>query len=174
MSVPVLRPGQQWHVAFTQPNAEVRAAAHLANQDFPVYLPRFMKRRRIGRRDVRGPAPLFPRYIFVGVDVAHQRWRSINGTVGVSWLVCQGDHPVPIDVSVIEAIAGREDQDGLIKLEPMRFRPGEPVRITGGVFADQLGLYEGMADAERVRILLDLLGRKVRVLIETEVVAPAA
>jgi transcriptional antiterminator RfaH len=42
------------------------------------------------------------------------------------------------------------------------------------VFADQLGLYEGMADAERVRILLDLLGRKVRVLIETEAVAPAA
>jgi transcriptional antiterminator RfaH len=76
---------------------------------------------------------------------------------------------------VIEAIAGREDEDGLIKLAPLRtFRPGEPVRITGGVFADQLGLYEGMADQERVRILLDLLGRKVRVLIETEVVAPAA
>lgn len=87
MSVPILQSGQQWHVAFTQPNAEVRAAAHLANQDFPVYLPRFMKRRRIGRREVRGPSPLFPRYIFVGVDVANQRWRSINGTVSVSWLV---------------------------------------------------------------------------------------
>ena len=175
MSLPILQPGQQWHVAFTQPNSEVRAAAHLANQDFPVYLPRFMKRRRIGRREVRGPSPLFPRYIFVGVDVAHQRWRSINGTVGVSWLVCQGDRPAPIDACVIEAIAGREDEDGLIKLAPMRnFRPGEPVRITGGIFNDHLGLYEGMADQDRVRILLDLLGRKVRVLIESEVVAPAA
>ena len=120
MSVPLLQSGQQWHVAFTQPNSEVRAAAHLANQDFPVYLPRFMKRRRIGRREVRGPSPLFPRYIFVGVDVANQRWRSINGTVGVSWLVCQGDRPAPIDAAVIEAIAGREDEDGLIKLSPMR------------------------------------------------------
>lgn len=175
MSVPVLQSGQQWHVAFTQPNAETRAAAHLANQDFPVYLPRFMKRRRIGRREIRGPSPLFPRYLFVGVDVGHQRWRSINGTVGVSWLVCQGDRPAAIDASVIEAIAGREDEDGLIKLSPLRsFRPGEPVRIIGGVFTDQLGLYEGMADHDRVRILLDLLGRKVRVLIETDVVAPAA
>lgn len=174
MSVPALLPGQFWHVAFTQPNAEVRAAAHLANQEFPVYLPRFMKRRRIGKREVRGPSPLFPRYVFVGVDVANQRWRSINGTVGVSWLVCQGDRPAPIDASVVAAIAAREDDDGLIKLAARTFRPGEPVRITGGVFSDQLGLYEGMADQERVRILLDLLGRKVRVLIESEIVAPAA
>ncbi len=174
MSVPVLHPGQLWHVAFTQPNAEVRAAAHLANQDFPVYLPRFMKRRRIGKRDVRGPSPLFPRYVFVGVDVANQRWRSINGTVGVSWLVCQGDRPAPIDASVIDAIAAREDEDGLIKLATRVFHAGEPVRITSGVFTDQLGLYEGMADQDRVRILLDLLGRKVRVLIESDVVAPAA
>jgi transcriptional antiterminator RfaH len=74
-------------------------------------------------------------------------------------------------VSVIETIAGREDEDGLIKLSPMRFHPGEPVRIIGGVFADQLGLYEDMADQDRVRVLL---GRKVRVLIEGEIVAPAA
>lgn len=175
MSVPVLQPGQQWHVAFTQPNAEVRAAMHLANQDFPVYLPRFMKRRRIGRREIRSPSPLFPRYLFVGVDVERQRWRSINGTVGVSRLVCQGDCPAPIDASLIEAIAGREDENGLVKLSPPRhFRPGEPVRITGGIFTDQVGLYDGMADQDRVRVLLDLLGRKVRVLIETEVVAPAA
>ena len=175
MSAASLPPGQQWYVAYTQPNAEMRAAAHLVNQDFFVYLPRFMRRRRIGRREIRGPSPLFPRYLFVGIDVENQRWRSVNGTVGVSRLVCQGERPAPIDISVVEAIAGREDEDGLIKLAPVRnFRPGEPVRVTGGAFTDQLGLYEGLVDQDRVRILLDLLGRKVRVLIESDAVAPAA
>ena len=175
MTAPTLVSGQQWHVAFTQPNCENRAAAHLANQDFPVYLPRFMKRRRIGKREVHGPSPLFPRYIFVAVDVANQRWRAINGTVGVQWLLCHGDRPSVIDTSVIEAIAGREDENGLIKLAPMRsFRPGEAIRVTAGVFADQLGLCEGMADQNRVRILLNLLGRKVRVLIEADEVTSTA
>ena len=175
MSFSSLPPGQQWYVAYTQPNAEVRAAAQLANQEFFVYLPRFMRRRRIGRRNIRGPSPLFPRYLFVGIDVENQRWRSVNGTVGVSWLICQGDRPAPIDAAVVEAIAGRENEDGMIKLAPPRnFRPGESVRVTGGAFTDQLGLYEGLVDHDRVRILLDLLGRKVRVLIESDVVVSAA
>jgi transcriptional antiterminator RfaH len=175
MTAPSLTAGQQWHVAFTQPNCEGRAAAHLLNQDFPVYLPRFMKRRHIGRREVKGPSPLFPRYLFVAVDVAHQRWRAINGTVGVLWLLCHGGRPSAIDTSVVEAISGREDESGLVKLAPMKsFRPGEAIRVTGGVFADQLGLCEGMADENRVHILLDLLGRKVRVLIEADALMSTA
>src|SRR5271170_7799045 len=43
----------------------------------------------------------------------------------------------------------------------------------GGVFADSLGLFEGMADRERVAILLDLLGRKVRILLDEGAITAA-
>ena len=39
----------------------------------------------------------------------------------------------------------------------------DAVRVIQGVFASCLGLFEGMTDGERVAILLDLQGRKVRV-----------
>ena len=42
-----------------------------------------------------------------------------------------------------------------------------------GVFADCLGLFEGMGDRERVTILLDLLGRKVRVALDENFVVAA-
>jgi transcriptional antiterminator RfaH len=41
------------------------------------------------------------------------------------------------------------------------------------VLADCLGLYDGMTDRDRVTILLDLLGRKVRVLVDAQAVAVA-
>jgi len=41
------------------------------------------------------------------------------------------------------------------------------------VFADNLGLFDGMADRDRVAIFLELLGRKVRVSLEADMVAAA-
>ena len=54
-----------------------------------------------------------------------------------------------------------------------RFAPGDKVRVIDGVFDACLGLFEGMADRERVAILLDLLGRKVRVILDGDAVAAA-
>lgn len=172
MSAPTLAEGQAWYVAFTHPSAEVRAVVHLHNQGYATYFPRILKKRKFGRRTERGPAPLFPRYVFVGLDIHHQRWRSVNGTVGVSHLVCHGDRPAPVDSGVIESIAARE-KDGLVQLPPARFEVGQAVRIVDGVFADHLGLYEGLGERDRVRILLDLLGRKVKVMIENDAVVAA-
>lgn len=174
MTLPVLAPGQRWYAAFTQPNSEMRAAMHLNNQEFPAYVPRFLKRRRSGRRVETVTAPLFPRYVFLGADLERQRWRSVNGTIGVSHLVCQGDRPTCIDDRIIAAIAEQEDESGLVQLKAINtFKPGQQVRVVDGIFADQLGLYEGLGDHERVKILLGILGRKVRVLIETAAVAAA-
>jgi transcriptional antiterminator RfaH len=41
------------------------------------------------------------------------------------------------------------------------------------VFSDCLGLFDGMGDRERVAILLELLGRKVRVVLDEELVVAA-
>jgi transcriptional antiterminator RfaH len=53
------------------------------------------------------------------------------------------------------------------------FQPGDRIRMLDGAFADCLGLYEGSKDSERVAILLDLLGRKVRVMVDLDSVAAA-
>jgi transcriptional antiterminator RfaH len=164
----------RWYVVQTQPHAEAKAVEHLARQGFGAYLPRYLKRRRHARKVELIAAPLFPRYLFVDVDLETQRWRAIHSTSGVSRLVCNGDEPAPVPLDVVSALQQREDAAGFVKLERRpQFTPGERVRVVDGIFTDRLGLFEGMADRERVAILLDLLGRKVRILLDEGAITAA-
>jgi transcriptional antiterminator RfaH len=164
----------RWFVAHTQPRAEAKATAHLNRQGFEIYFPRYLKRRRHARRIETVAAPLFPRYLFVAVDTAAQRWRSIYSTVGVARLVSNGNEPTAVPDGVVEALRSRQDADGFIKFDfRPQFRPGDKVRVLDGAFSSCLGLFEGMAERERIAILLDLLGRKVRVVLDADLVAAA-
>ncbi|MBS0246930.1 MAG: transcriptional activator RfaH [Proteobacteria bacterium] len=163
-----------WYVAQTHPNAENTAVTHLNRQGFVTYLPRYLKRRRHARRVDTVAAPLFPRYLFVEIDTSAQRWRSIYSTVGVSQLVGSGEVPTAISEQVVASLRQREGEDGLIKLDHRpTYAVGDKVRVLDGVFYDCLGLYDGMAERDRVAILLDLLGRKVRVVVDAESVVAA-
>jgi len=164
----------RWYVVQTHARAENKAAAHLGRQGFATYVPKYLKRRRHARKVETVSAPLFPRYLFVAVDTSVHRWRCIQSTVGVSRLVSQGDEPTAVINHVIEELKRREDETGFIRMPAQPcFKPGQLIRVCHGVFAECLGIYEGMVDAERVAILLDLLSRKVRVLLDAEAVAAA-
>jgi len=156
----------RWYLVHTRPHCEGKAAEHLARQGFDTYLPRYLKRRRHARRIETVAAPLFPRYLFVTVDMLTQRWLSIRSTLGVSTLVSCGGRPAEVPAAIIGDLRGRE-VGGVVALDQRpRFAPGDRVRIVDGVFAGCLGLFEDMSDRERVAVLLDLLGRKVRVTID--------
>ena len=76
--------------------------------------------------------------------------------------------------AVLGALRARESADGVIEIDTQpRFARGDKVRVLDGAFGDCLGLYDGMTDGERVAILLDLLGRKVRVVLDVDAVAAA-
>ena len=166
--------GSRWYVVQTHVNAEAKAATNLGRQGFAVYLPRYLKRRSHARKVDNVACALFPRYLFVAIDVATQRWRAIQSTLGVSHLVCRNGQPVSVEEGVIDALKAREDEGGFIKLaRRSAFSPGDKVRIVEGAFIDSLALVEGVSDHERVAVLLDLLGRKVRVLVGADLIAAA-
>ena len=164
----------RWYVVRTQVNGEVKAARNLLRQGYDIYLPRYLKRRRHARKVDFVAQPLFPRYIFVAIDMATQRWRSIQSTFGVSRLVCNGDDPALVPDGVVPALRAREDDKGFVKMEVRpAFAPGDKVRVLAGAFMDSAGLFNGLADHDRVSILLDMLGRKVRVLLDADLVTAA-
>jgi transcriptional antiterminator RfaH len=159
----------RWYVVHAQPNAEAKAVRHLENQGFRPYLPRRLKRRRHARRVEHVAAPLFPRYLFVRLDLDRERWRAIRSTVGVADLVCRGDGPAPVPDGIVEAIRAREDERGLVLLrEAPSFHKGDAVTIAEGALEGCAGLFEGASDQERVVVLLNLLGRQVEVRVPAE------
>jgi transcriptional antiterminator RfaH len=164
----------RWYVVQTQANGEAKAAENLRRQGYEIYLPRFLKRRRHARKLDVVAKPLFPRYMFVAIDTAAQRWRSIQSTSGVSHLVTSGDEPAAVPESVVRALRAREDIRGFVKLDAApALQRGDKVRVLGGAFTDNAGLFDGMTDHDRVSILLEMLGRRVRVVLDVDLVAAA-
>jgi transcriptional antiterminator RfaH len=166
--------GPLWYAVNTHPREELKALSHLQRQKYQVYLPRYAKKIRHARKVERVVRPFFPRYLFVNLNLAITGWRSIRSTIGVSDIVCFGDQPAPLPAGVVEALQSQEDADGCLQfVRQNSLKPGDSVIVLSGPFARQLGLCDGVSDNERVAILLDLLGRKVRVQLDADVVAAA-
>lgn len=149
----------EWVVVMTKPNSEGIAAANLLQQGYGCYYPRFQA--------LKGVRPLFPRYVFAYID---KIWYSIRGTRGVSHLLMGDGGPATIPPAVIDGLRSREDSNGLIVLGKQkvtdRFEKGAKVRATEGPLAGLNLIYDGMKDAERVKVLTTLLGRQVPVELE--------
>lgn len=153
-----------WYVANTHVNSEVNAAGHLRRQDFSVYLPMYKKLRSHARRKEYVSRPLFPRYLFVGINDANQRWRAINSTIGIQHLVSFDGSPMPVRNDIIAGLRAREDETGMVTLATRSlFKKGDSVKLLGGALCEQVGFFDSIDDKMRVTILLDLLGRQLRV-----------
>lgn len=162
-----------WYVVHTHVNGEDRAAAHLRRQGYDVYVPQYRKWRRHARRRELVRRPLFPRYLFVLLDAMRAPWRPILSTVGVSTLLMRDGLPIPVPAGIVEGIQ-EEQARGLFDGDPNRqFRHGDAVRIVEGPFADLIGRFQGLADRERVFVLLDLMERQVKVSLPVEGLAAA-
>jgi len=152
-------------VVRTKPQRELYAADNLARQGYEYYLPRILVHQVNMHRII--PQPLFPCYIFVHVV---DRWRSLLSTYGVLSLVTHGSSPAIIPDTEIQKLKQREDDNGFVLLEeaPAGFRPGDTVRVKEGLHAGTKGIYDGVSARDRVRVLMDYLGRKTKVLISEE------
>jgi len=163
---------KRWFVANTQVHSEEKAAFHLRRQGFDTYLPKYLKKRSHARKIDWVPAPMFPRYLFVGFDPEQDQWRSIRSTIGVGQFICQGDRPAAVPAGIIEEIQSRENEQGLVTLGlGQRFKQGDKIRVMHGPMADLVGIFDCADDQQRVFVLLDLMGRQVKVRLAQETVA---
>jgi len=153
--------GQRWFVAFTQSQRELLAIENLRRQGWRTFLPFCVATRRHARmfRTVR--VPVFARYVFVALNLDRDRWRSVNGTLGVQRLVMAGDRPTPAPIGVVETLMRSVDQDGNLAFTSA-LQPGARVRLVSGPFAEALGVLSALDASGRVEVLLEMLGGSFR------------
>jgi transcriptional antiterminator RfaH len=70
----------RWYVVHIRAQGENRADLNLRRQGFVTYLPRHLRTRRHTRRIETVARPLFPRYLFVAMDIARDRWWAVQST----------------------------------------------------------------------------------------------
>ncbi len=158
---------ERWYVVQSRPHQEFYAAGHLAEQRFRSYVPRLAKTVRHARRTKTVLAPLFPRYLFVTLDLERDAWRSVLGTLGVTSLIMDNGRPKPVQPGVVEAIAAATAPDGSVSFAH-GIEIGAQVRLLSGPLAEQVGRVARLDDKGRVAVLLELMGA------ERLVTAPAS
>jgi transcriptional antiterminator RfaH len=117
---------------------------------------------------------LFSRYIFIRLDMTRDRWRSVNGTIGIAYLLTALEKPSPVPVGFVEALReGSAGAEGLVSQIP-NLALGDAVRLVEGPLAGQVGELFRLDSKGRVEILLGILGGQVRLKVERELLERAA
>jgi transcriptional antiterminator RfaH len=104
--------------------------------------------------------PLFSGYVFVRLNPEIARWRSINGTMGVTHILTNNGRPQPLRNGFIDTLRAHE-ADGVVVVPPAHYEIGEAVEVQGGPFASQIGKILSADRSARVRLLMELLGGEV-------------
>jgi len=159
----------RWIVLRSHPQRENFAAECVSQQGYTVFLPRVLEYSGRAAHRFALAKPLFPSYLFVGIE---SRWRPLLSTFGVAAVIMAGESPGIVPPAVIEQLGSRLDIDGLMRL-PKRQR-ADRVEIVRGPFARHTGLYLGMSARDRVRVLLSVMGGQTTTLIAAEDLALAA
>ena len=163
--------GPRWYAVQCLSNREFVAASQLRNQGFTAFLPCRLNTRRHARKFDFVRRPLFPGYLFVRLDLSRDRWRRVNGTLGVARLVANGETPSAAPAGSIEAIKTACDESDVLHTRA-DIVPGDPVRVAWGPFSDLVGRLERLDGAARVRVLLELMGRRTSVVLSRDQVIP--
>lgn len=164
---------EHWYTFHTKPNAEYQVAQTLRQRGLEVFLPEVKAPRSRRRRKMK---PFFPSYLFAKVDLKAIGISKLRWVPGLNRLVAFGDQPIPVPEEIIEYILDNlealQAQGGL---PTHNFKPGDTVRITSGPFEGMEAIFDqGTTSAERVQVLLEILGRASRMEIDPDQLETAA
>ena len=153
---------KSWYLIKTKPRQEKIAKQNLENQGYVTFCPIAKINDRI--------VVLFPGYLFVQLNEKTQKFSPINSTKGVLYFVKFGLNFAKVPTSVVEFIKNNQHitTEKLINLK--KFKPGDKVQISDGVFKNWVAIFKCYKPDERVILLLNLLGSEQSLSIKKELV----
>ncbi len=163
---------KDWYLVYTKPRQETVAQANLARQSYETYLPLMHETRRRRGQRTTVISPMFPRYLFIHLDSQSDNWGPIRSTLGVVALVRFGHSAARIPDDLVATLRRREDERGIQLLPTEEYRPGARVRITEGALAGYEGVFLAKTGRDRVILLLEILGKHTRAVVEIETIEP--
>jgi transcriptional antiterminator RfaH len=177
--------GPRWYCVRTGPQSQqLRADIEIRLAGFELFNPSIWKAATGLRRPASGPPrrglpdrvlPLFPRYVFARFDAQGEDWTVICRLPGVERIIATAPgRPVAVPESALAAVRALCHPNGCIypaQTAPSRFSRGDQLRITEGPLAGLEGIAH-WSDRKRVALLLDLMGRAIRVTLDAGAVRP--
>lgn len=148
-----------WFVVHTKPKCEHVAASLMQGlEEVETYCPRIRFQRSTRRGKVWFVEALFPSYFFARFDPTISL-RAVKHSQSVIKVVDFGGVPISVPDGVIEDIRAEMDHEEVREVK-VTISEGDTVEVAGGAMRGLKGIVERIHSGnERVRILLEILGR---------------
>jgi transcriptional antiterminator RfaH len=161
-----------WFCLRTQPKHEHLAATALRRQvGIRCFAPRLRYPKATRRGKVWFVEAMFPGYMFAEFVYPLQH-RRIEHSPGVHGIVRFGEYLATLDPQTLAALQEKTGDDETVTLDP-EIKVGQSVRIAEGPFQGLEVLVTRLLPArERVKVLLEFLGRPVETEISTPKILP--
>ena len=150
---------RSWYLIYTKPRQESLARENLERQGFTTYLPLVERSRRRSGRYIKVIESFFPRYLFIQLNTDTDNWAPIRSTIGVSHMVRFGGFPAMVPDELIACLKENDGSNGIQKQIKKDMSPGDRIEIVNGPFAGYRGIYQQQKSAERVAVLLEIVGK---------------
>ncbi|MDJ0922040.1 MAG: transcriptional activator RfaH [Henriciella sp.] len=154
--------GTAWFAVQTHGGKEALVITNLERQGYEAWCPMIAKQVKQGRSRRRVLRPLFPRYVFVRIDLTEQRWKPIDSTFGVSGILKIGMSPAALPDGVVNRLIDLTNEDGAVAFSDTLV-PGDRVKVVSGSFDDWIGQVVELPEQNRVVLLLRMAHRSVPV-----------
>jgi transcriptional antiterminator RfaH len=156
----------RWLCVHTRPRKEAGAEQYCRDVlGLHTYYPRLKRLKTIRRVKRWVVGPLFPRYFFCRLNLAHN-FRAVRYSPQVIDVVSFGGRPTVVDDEIIRQLqqwAG--EAVDVVTVRP-GFRPGDLVEIADGPLRGlQAVVLQEMSDRDRVAVLLSTLGCQARLIV---------
>ena len=149
-----------WHLIYTKPRQEKRAALNLTQQGFEVFLPMMSKEVLRQNSLDKVEEPLFKRYLFVRFDEKSSPWHKIRNSLGVTDLVRFGNVFATIPDEMIDVFKTFE-----LPTSEM-FSRGQVLKVTDGPFRDLEVIYQLKDGNQRAIVLIEMLNKTQKIAID--------
>lgn len=160
---------KRWYALYTKPKKERQVDALLQEQGIETYLPTVQ--RKVRRRDRPDRIVYFPCYLFARLDLSDTPRSSIDWMPGIRHIVSLGERPAVVADEIVALL--RRRLEGIEEMGYGSLKQGDRVRITSGPLRELEAIFDQpLSAADRVRVLLDVMGRMTPVEIDHSQIAP--
>lgn len=151
-----------WFAAYSSVGRERRAVAGLLDAGMEAYCPMATRWIMHARKRERVQRPLFPRYLFVGLQDPDM-WGAAKRVDGIEQLIrAAGTSPAVVPAAIVERLRAAEalgQFDDTVKHQTIApFKVGQPVRVIAGPLSGFVAKVVAADPKGRVRLLLTMLG----------------
>ena len=170
------------YILLAEPQREAVAVRRLIQLGFRPYAPQIRER---GYRTVRSMfgshrrecwrvRPLFPGYLFLPVDIFGPKFGLLHAVAGLrkgSPCLINGQGRVLLSGEAVDMVRHIEASVNDPQSRGLPYRVGDRVRVIEGAFRDMVGKISRLDDAQRIELLMGMLGGQARIRVAARQIA---